>query len=436
MVGKDSQDSSANVAAASVTVRLDYQLSEAGIHAERADDGDVSIAVDHTADQHFSNAHAADTHVANAYVPLWLLAELTYACPLQCPYCSNPLNHTETRRHELTTREWISVLEQGRALGAVQLGLSGGEPCVRRDLEDIVAAARDLGFYSNLLTSTVGLDVARIEALKNAGLDHIQVSFQGIDARMNDFFAGTDCFAHKREMARAIRAAGFPMVLNFVLHRHNIHQVGQMLALALELQAEGVELANCQYHGWASRNFAALLPSRAQLREAEAVVQRFRVEHGEAMPVFFVVPDLYETRPRPCVNGWGSTLLSVAPDGRVLPCQGAHDLPGSVVPNVRSQPLDWIWNESPLFQRFRGEAWMPEPCRSCPEKEKDFGGCRCQAYLLTGDPARTDPVCSRSPDHPQLLRMVEGAARRQQEEEGRVLHMRAPRVRTRDISEL
>lgn len=370
-----------------------------------------------------------------AHVPLWLLAELTYACPLQCPYCSNPLNHADTRKHELSTQEWIAVLEQGRALGSVQLGLSGGEPCVRRDLEDIVAAARGLGYYSNLITSTVGLGRERVLDLRDAGLDHIQVSFQGSTARMNDFFAGTTCFEHKLDIARVIREAGYPMVLNFVLHRHNIHQVGEMLALAQSLDADSVELANCQYHGWASRNVAALLPSRAQLVAAEAEVQRFRKEHGPRMEIFFVVPDLYEDRPRPCVNGWGTTLLSVAPDGRVLPCQGAHELPGSVVPNVREQSLAWIWNESPLFQRFRGDAWMPEPCRSCPDKDKDFGGCRCQAALLTGDAARTDPACSRSPDHGQVLRLRESAAVGG-DAAGTILHMRAPKPRTRALGEL
>lgn len=372
---------------------------------------------------------------AGAAIPLWLLAELTYACPLQCPYCSNPVNHAQTRREELTTREWVAVLTQGRALGAVQLGISGGEPCVRPDLEDIVAAASELGYYSNLLTSTVGLDERRLRALRVAGLDHIQVSFQGSTARMNDFFAGSECFMHKLAMARAVREAGYPMVLNFVLHRHNIHQVSEMLAMALKLDADSVELANCQYHGWAWRNIDALLPSRAQLQQAEAEVRRFREVQGERLPVYFVVPDLYETRPRPCVNGWGRTLLAVTPDGCVLPCQGARDLPGSPLPSVREHSLEWIWNESPLFERFRGEAWMPAHCRTCPDRHTDFGGCRCQAYAMTGDPGRTDPVCDRSPDHIQVVRLLERVARRQDDEEA-VVVMRASRPRHRRISEL
>lgn len=371
--------------------------------------------------EHFSRADAP--------IPLWLLAELTYACPLQCPYCSNPVNLASSRHQELGTRDWISVLEQGRELGTVQLGLSGGEPCVRQDLEEIIAAARSLGYYVNLITSTLGMDEARLERLQEAGVDHIQVSLQGVDARINDFFAGTHCFEHKLEMARAIRRAGIPMVLNFVLHRHNIHQVPAMLELAMELKAEAVELANCQYQGWAYRNLQALLPSRKQIRQAEDCVRLFRETYGNSLPVFFVVPDLYESRPRPCVNGWGRTLLSVAPDGRVLPCQGAQELPDGLVPNVRDKSLRWIWEESRLFTRFRGFDWMDEPCRSCPEKEQDFGGCRCQAFQITGDLSRTDPVCSKSPDHEQVLRLIE--PREQQ-----VLQMRATRARTRFLSEL
>lgn len=342
-------------------------------------------------------------------VPFWLLAELTYACPLQCSYCSNPTNFSQYRQQELNTAEWIRVLEEGRALGAVQLGLSGGEPCVRRDLEEIIAAARGLGYYTNLLTSTVGMDEARLERLVKAGIDHIQVSFQGTNAHDNDLFAGTDSFQHKLRMAKAIRAAGVPMVLNFVLHRHNIHQVGLMLELARELDAEAVELANCQYQGWAWQNMHALLPSLIQLQDAEAEVKRFRERYGTALPVLFVVPDLYENRPRPCVNGWGSTMLSVTPNGRVLPCQGAHILPDFVIPNVREHGLAWIWEQSSIFNRFRGSDWLPEPCRSCSEQTQDHGGCRCQAYLITGDATATDPVCDKSPQHQQVVKMRESA---------------------------
>ena len=362
--------------------------------------------------------------------PLWLLAELTYACPLQCPYCSNPVNYAQTRKHELSTAEWLRVLEQGRALGAVQLGLSGGEPCVRPDLEEIVAGARSLGYYVNLLTSTVGLDKDRVRRLQDLGVDHIQVSFQGVDAATNDFFAGTGCFHHKLDMAQEIRALGIPMVLNFVLHRHNIRQLQAMLELAVEWGAQAVELANCQFQGWAYRNLNALLPSKAQLMEAEATVQRFRESMDKPMPILFVVPDLYESRPRPCVNGWGTTMLSVAPDGRASPCQGAFDLPGMAVANVRDRSLEDIWFNSSMFNRFRGSDWMQEPCRSCPEKQRDFGGCRCQAYLLTGDPCATDPVCDKSPDHAQVLRLRESAGTSD------AVEMRSPRPRRRSLSDL
>ncbi len=362
--------------------------------------------------------------------PLWLLAELTYACPLQCPYCSNPVNFAQTRKSELSTAQWLRVLEQGRSLGAVQLGLSGGEPCVRPDLEAIVAGARSLGYYINLLTSTVGLDQERVRRLRDLGVDHIQVSFQGVDALTNDFFAGTECFRHKLEMAQAIRALEIPMVLNFVLHRHNIHQVQAMLELAVEWGAEAVELANCQFQGWAYRNLNALLPSQNQILAAETTVARFRQSLARPMPILFVVPDLYESRPRPCVNGWGSTMLSVAPDGRASPCQGALDLPGVDVPNVRDLSLEEIWFHSPMFNRFRGSDWMQEPCRSCPEQERDFGGCRCQAYLLTGDPRATDPACAKSPHHAQVLRIRESAGTSDEVE------MRSPHPRRRSLSDL
>lgn len=365
-------------------------------------------------------------------IPFWLLAELTYACPLQCGYCSNPVNYAGVRKQELSTAEWIDVLRQARALGAVQLGLSGGEPCVRQDLEDIVRAARQLGFYTNLLTSTVGLTESRILALQQAGLDHIQVSVQGVDAATNDFFAGTPCFDHKLAMARAIRAAGIPMVLNFVVHRHNIEQIPALLQLALELGAEAVELANCQYSGWALRNSAALLPSAEQLQQAEASVQTFRRQHPGAMPVLFVVPDIVERKPRPCLNGWGSTMMSVAPDGRVSPCQGMFNLPEVEFPNARETALRDIWFKGELFNRYRGTDWLPQPCQGCEHKDADFGGCRCQALALTGNAGNTDPACPRSPHHDQVIQLVERA----QVSTVRTIVMRNASGSTRSLDEL
>lgn len=332
-------------------------------------------------------------------IPLWLLAELTYACPLQCPYCSNPLNFPSYRSKELNTEEWVDLFQQARALGAVQLGLSGGEPMVREDIFELVQEARQLDFYSNLITSGLGLTEKKIEQLKLSGLDHIQLSFQGADSTSHQRFAGTDCFEHKKSMAKAVKAAGYPMVLNFVLHRHNINQIENILLLAKSLDADYVELANTQYYGWAKENLKGLLPSREQLKKAEEITENFRNSDAGSMQVFFVVPDYYDDRPKPCSNGWGTTFITAQPDGSITPCQSAQLLPDIEIPNIRKQSLTQIWQESDLFNQFRGDSWMQEPCRSCPEKEKDFGGCRCQAYLLTGDARNTDPACSKSPDH-------------------------------------
>ncbi|HJO35637.1 MAG TPA: pyrroloquinoline quinone biosynthesis protein PqqE [Gammaproteobacteria bacterium] len=340
--------------------------------------------------------------------PLWLLAELTYACPLQCPYCSNPLDYPAVKA-ELDTDQWIDVFTQARALGAAQLGLSGGEPAVRRDLEALVEAARGLGYYTNLITSGKGLTPARVQALVGAGIDHVQVSFQAADAALNDALAGTRSFAHKQQIARAVKAAGLPMVLCFVLHRQNLHQVGAMLALAERLEADYVELATAQYYGWALQNRQALLPTRGQLAEAEQAVAAFRAAHTRGMQVYYVVPDYYEGRPKACMHGWGRLALNVAPDGTALPCHAARVLPGLHFPNVRERTIAEIWQDDPAFQRFRGTDWLPEPCRSCPEKGQDFGGCRCQAYLLTGDAEATDPACDRSPAHAAVLAAAEQA---------------------------
>ena len=338
--------------------------------------------------------------------PLWLLAELTYACPLQCPYCSNPLDFARTKG-ELTTEQWIDTLREGRQLGAVQLGFSGGEPLVRRDLEDLVSEARNLGYYSNLITSAIGMDADRVRRLRDAGLDHIQISFQASEAALNNHLAGTDAFAHKVAMARAVKEQGYPMVLNVVLHRHNIDRTDAILDMALDLGADYVELANTQYYGWAFHNRHQLLPTREQLERSEAVANRYKAAHGERMKILYVIPDYYADRPKPCMNGWGRVFLSVAPDGTALPCQGARSLPGLDFPKVTEHRLAWIWHESPAFNRFRGTQWMKEPCRSCPERDKDFGGCRCQAWLVTGDPASADPVCALSPDRGLIDRVVE-----------------------------
>lgn len=334
-----------------------------------------------------------------ANIPLWLLAELTYSCPLQCPYCSNPLGLSTSRKNELNTAEWIDVMQQARRLGAVQLGLSGGEPLLRTDLEVLIVEARSLGFYINLITSAVGLTSEKVKILNQAGLDHIQISFQGSDAKTNNHYGGSDSFEHKLDMCRAIKSQGLALGLNFVLHRKNIHQVTDFLQLAEELGADFVELANCQYYGWALHNRAHLLPSRQQIIEAERVTKVFRKKHMAKMQVYFISADYYENRPKKCSNGWATTFVTVTPEGDVLPCQSAKVIPNLLFPNVRTQSLEQIWQSSPLFTKFRGTSWMKQPCSSCPEKEIDLGGCRCQAYLLTGDAANADPVCSKSPFH-------------------------------------
>ena len=332
--------------------------------------------------------------------PPWLLLELTYRCPLHCVYCYNPAGPSTGR--ELSTEDWLRVLRQARALGAVQLGLSGGEPLLREDLESIVAEAHALGFYINLITSGVGLSETRMRALKQAGLDHIQLSFQDSTRELNDFLSSTRTFKMKSRVAGLIRQYDYPMVLNVVLHRLNIDHVAEILEMAEAIGAQYVELANTQYYGWAWLNREQLLPSRAQLKRAEEVTRRFRERIGAKMQIYFVVPDYFETRPKACMNGLGSLFLAVAPDGTAMPCHAARMLPGLDLPNVRESDIRSIWYESAAFNRYRGEAWMKEPCRSCPERQRDFGGCRCQAYLLTGDADNADPVCELSPHHHRI----------------------------------
>ncbi|MGF6789450.1 pyrroloquinoline quinone biosynthesis protein PqqE [Paraburkholderia sp. 35.1] len=341
--------------------------------------------------------------------PLWLLAELTYRCPLHCAFCYNPLDYTDHNR-ELTTGQWLDVLREARALGAVQLGFSGGEPLVRDDVEVLVEEAHRLGFYTNLITSGVGLTDQRLGDLKAAGLDHIQLSFQDSTQQLNDFLSSTRTFELKQRVAVALKRHGFPMVMNCVLHRYNLPHVDKIIEMALALGAEYLELANTQFYGWARENQAQLMPTQQQLEEAEAVVARYRRTHGERCKIFFVVPDYFERRPKRCMNGWGAVFLGVAPDGAALPCHAARGLPGLTLPNVKDMPLREIWYDSDAFNRFRGLQWMKEPCRSCEEKDLDLGGCRCQAYLLTGDAANADPVCDKSPFHDTVVKIVRRAA--------------------------
>lgn len=360
------------------------------------------------------------------HIPMWLLAELTYACPLQCPYCSNPLELSGSRKQELSTEHWLDLMRQARRLGAVQLGFSGGEPAVRQDLEELVRQGTDMGFFCNLITSGMGLNRDRIAALAEGGLNHIQISFEGSDRETNERFGGTDSFQQKMDMTREVLHHGIPLGLNFVLHRQNLHQVTDFLELAESLGAEFVELANTQYYGWALHNRDRLLPSRRQLQEAEDATNRFREQSDGRMDVFFVAPDYYDDRPKRCSNGWGTTFMTVTPEGEVLPCQSAKVIDGLTFPNIREHDLHHIWHHSDLFNRFRGTAWMKEPCVSCPEKEIDLGGCRCQAYLLTGDARAADPVCSKSPDHHKVTEAVQAAQHEADNEEPQPLVFRNP----------
>ena len=335
--------------------------------------------------------------------PLWLLAELTYRCPLHCVFCYNPVNFAKTGvEAELSTDDWLRVLREARAAGSVQCGFSGGEPMLRDDLEVLVAEAHRLGFYTNLLTSGVGLTEARAAALKQAGLDHIQLSFQDSTKELNDFLSNTKTFDLKRRTAQMIKANSWPMVLNCVVHRLNIDYIEQIIELAVALGAEYLELANSQYYSWAELNRDGLLPSREQLERAERVTNAWREKLGDKLRIFFVVPDYYETRPKKCMNGWGNIFLTITPDGTALPCHTAKMLKGIDFPNVRDMSVQDIWYQSPGFNHFRGDAWMKEPCRTCPEKEKDLGGCRCQAFMLTGDAANADPVCDKSAFHSRV----------------------------------
>lgn len=344
----------------------------------------------------------------NITPPRWLLAELTYACPLQCPYCANPIDYAK-HDSEISTEDWKRVLTEARKMGAVQLGLSGGEPLVRKDLTEIVKHARDLGYYSNLITSGYGLTEEKIVQLKEAGLDHIQVSIQASSQELNDHIAGTTSFEHKKQVAHLVKKHGYPMVLCVVIHRENIHQMADILAMAEALGADYLELANTQYYGWAHANRDCLLPTKEQFEEAEKIAQAFKETVAGKMKIYYVVPDFHEDRPKACMNGWGTTFLTIAPDGVALPCHSARELPLLDCPNVNDVSISDIWNDSKAFNFFRGDDWMQEPCRSCDEKEKDKGGCRCQAYLLAGDMYATDPVCSKSPNHHVIDEAIESA---------------------------
>lgn len=345
----------------------------------------------------------AKTGPPPAYTPLNLIAELTYRCPLQCPYCSNPLDF-RTRREGLDASAWGRVFEAAAELGVVHLGLTGGEPSTRTDLEEIVSHAVRADLYPHLVTAGRPLTTARLDELAARGLRSVQVSIQAADAGLSDRIAGTPSFPEKLAIARHVVALGLSLTINCVLHRHNLHQVPELIEMAIALGADRLELANTQFHNWALENRAALMPSRAQLETASAAVAATRERsrtHG--LSVLFVLPDYYAGRPKPCMGGWGRLAMVIDPTGLVLPCHEAADLPGLEFWRVPERPLAESWMEAPGMQAYRGTAWMPEPCQSCPDRERDFAGCRCQAFRLLGDPSKTDPACSLSPEHALIV---------------------------------
>jgi pyrroloquinoline quinone biosynthesis protein E len=330
--------------------------------------------------------------------PLALIAELTHRCPLHCVYCSNPLELAAVSS-ELSTQEWIDVFQQAGKLGVLHAHFTGGEPLARPDLRELVAGARAAGLYTNLITSGIGLNEVRLQGLVDAGLDHIQVSLQDSREDSANWIAGAKAHAHKIELSRIIRRHKIAFTVNLVIHRQNIDHLDEMIACIEQLAPERMEIAHTQYYGWALRNRAALLPTRAQLDRAVEVVAAAEQRLAGRIRIDSVVPDYYARFPKACMGGWGQRLVLINPSGRVLPCHAAEVIPGMTFENVREQSLENIWQESSSFQRFRGEEWMPEPCRSCERRAEDFGGCRCQALLLTGDVNATDPACSLAAAH-------------------------------------
>src|SRR5246127_3703426 len=340
--------------------------------------------------------------------PLALIAEVTHRCPLHCVYCSNPLELSRTQS-ELSTTEWIDVLQQAGKLEMLHAHFTGGEPLARPDLTELIPGARAAGLYTNLITSGIGLAEARLQALVDAGLDHIQLSFQDSREDAANWIAGTKAHAHKIELSQVIRRHKIAFTVNLVVHRQNLDHLEEMIFFIEQLQPERVEIAHTQYYGWALANRAALMPTRAQVETAVAIIREAEKRLSGRMRIDSVVPDYYAKYPKACMGGWGRRLMLVNPSGKVLPCHAAEVLPGLQFENVREKSLAWIWQESRSFQRFRGEAWMPEPCRSCNRRGEDFGGCRCQAFLLTGDAAATDPACSLAPAHRIVELVVEEA---------------------------
>lgn len=355
--------------------------------------------------------------------PIAMLAELTYRCPLSCPYCSNPVEMAKKDR-ELDTDTWADVFDQAAALGVLQLHLSGGEPASRRDLVDLVGAARQAGLYTNLITSAIGLTEARLQELDAAGLDHIQLSLQGTDAAMADRIGGYNGgFKRKMQAAEWIVAAGFPLTLNAVVHRQNLHQLPEAIEMAVAMKARRMEVAIVQFHGWALQNRAALMPTREQAEEASRVVTEARKRLKGVLVIDYVPADYHSDYPKRCMGGWGTTGLNVTPDGTVLPCHAAQSIPSLRFDNVRDRSLSDIWYHGAAFNAYRGEDWMQDPCKTCERRKLDFGGCRCQAMAIAGDASATDPVCVKSPLHGKITQLAEGFS---QDETAELIYRKSP----------
>jgi PqqA peptide cyclase len=330
--------------------------------------------------------------------PLALIAEVTHRCPLHCVYCSNP-EQLAAVSTELSTSEWIDVLRQSGALGMLHAHFTGGEPLARADLVELIAAARSAGLYTNLISSGLGLAETRLKALVEAGLDHIQISFQDSREQAANWIAGARAHAHKIELSQLIRRYKIAFTVNLVIHRQNIDHLEEMIAFIEQLAPERVEIAHTQYYGWALKNRAALIPTRRQVDRAVEIVAAAEKRLAGRIRIDSVVPDYYARYPKACMGGWGQRLMLINPSGKVLPCHAAEIIPGLTFENVRDTTLEDIWRNSDAFQKFRGDEWMPEPCRSCERRTEDFGGCRCQALLLAGDVTATDPACSLAPAH-------------------------------------
>ena len=344
-------------------------------------------------------------------IPLAVLAELTHRCPLQCPYCSNPIE-LDRARSELTTEEWKKVLSELAELGVLQVHFSGGEPAARKDLVELVKHANDVGLYTNLITSAVLLTREKLAELADAGLSHVQISFQGSEAASADRVAGLkDAHNKKIEVAKWTRELDLPLTVNAVMHRQNLHQLPDIIQMAVDLDADRLEVANVQYYGWALKNRAALMPSLAQIEETGRLVEDARTRLKGILAIDYVVPDYYALRPKKCMGGWGRQFFNISPSGKILPCHAAESITGLQFESVRSNhSIAWIWQNSEAFNRYRGTGWMPEPCKSCEFREVDFGGCRCQAFALTGDAGNTDPACTLSPMHETIFKQAEREA--------------------------